>query len=1172
MSRVKPFPLPYLQVKKLIYAVVTGNLEEVKKNVPKEVNVNQPITPYLGAGESTYLSFLAIEHDRSSILEYLIEVGFDMFLKDKLGMNAFCKVASMPHASKALTDVLFNKRWSHLCGLLNDQNNAGNTPAHLAVNNLYTLDVMLKMTDNLKIATIRNNRGDTPLAIAIKRGNSTAATMLVKYAKKVSHEPFSTTDKTGYTALELANMYRLPSVGEEITTSNECNGELYKIIENLQNRVMQCQVEVIGTRDECKKEVGKIYELMSTTNKDVQMDERIVDTALKEKIEFKNAYLNSQESNLTLKKELFKVRRDMEAIETRLEIAMKSKTDLETTLVQTNQTISDLEIKLAKVNQEKTEADKICDDKIKSMQNKNLDAIEMIRKLNGKVHDLKSEILNLEEDIADQENHIKEIQVKKSVCNTDAKSRSRDQDKAKLLETIKENKEACVEKLKTRLEKTKVELEKHKTETENRLREQEKKHADKVNYLETRLKTRLEKGKVELEKHKTETENRLREQEEKHADKVNHLETRLKDKEDYILSLKGRLEMCVLETEKLNGIIDGLTDKIGDKDEISKQQVQAAIIKHKEEDMEDEIDKRTREIKSKHQEQLTIATETIKNLRNLIEKMKIDCKKTDDKQRELLTTASETNEYLKKRIEKMEDEIDKRTREIKSKHQEQLTNEKETNNNLKKRIEEMEDEMDKRTREIKSKHQERLTKEKEKNDNLKKRMEEMEDEIDKRFIEIKSKRQEQLTKEKETNDNLKKRIEKMEIDSKKTDVKRQEQLTKEKETNDNLKKRIEKMEIDSKKTDVKHQEQLTNEIETNKTLRNLIEKEQEEKHADEVNRLQTRLKDKENHISSLKRRFETCVLETQKLNSVIDVLTDKIDAKDKFCKQAQADNIKYKENISNLEAHYIGFSEKQKKDMEAIKQDHATTKEILNQKHTEEISALNKSFEAKIATMSNKSKVLLENKRLERQIGDMEDEIDKRTREIESKHQEQLTNELETNRTLKKRIEKMEIEHQKQLTNEIETSRNLKERIEEMERDSKKMETKEQRANELETNGILKNRIEKMEIDYENMKTKHQNVVTSATETINYLKDRIKKMEKDYSVMENKHQERLTNEIETNRDLQKRIEKMEIDFKKMETKRPGGEEKEIDNLANMLENLTPFSRSDSVGGAQGSIN
>lgn len=220
MAPLKRYPLPYLEVKKLVHAVITGNLQGVQEIVPEEVDVNQAITPYPG-GVSTYLSFLAVDHNRPGVLRYLMGVGLDATVKDHGGMNLFCKVASMPHASKELTDILFNETNSPLSNLLNDQTAAGNTTVHLAVHNLYTLAAAMGMSTDLRVATVRNNNGDTPLAFAIKsaRGNPVAASMLVKYAKEVSHEPFSTTDKGGYTALELAKMYDLPSLVGEITSS-----------------------------------------------------------------------------------------------------------------------------------------------------------------------------------------------------------------------------------------------------------------------------------------------------------------------------------------------------------------------------------------------------------------------------------------------------------------------------------------------------------------------------------------------------------------------------------------------------------------------------------------------------------------------------------------------------------------------------------------------------------------------------------------------------------------------------------------------------------------------------------------------------------------------------------------------------------------------------------------
>ena len=217
MTGLKRYPLPYEHSKKLVHAVIAGDLQVVQEIVPENVDVNQSIIPYPG-GVSTYLSFLAVDHNQPDVLRYLMDIGLDATVKDHGGMNLFCKVASMPHASKELTGILFNKTNAPLGSLLNDQTKSGNTAVHLAVNNLYTLSTMLDMSDDLRVATIRNSKSDTPLAFAIKsaRGNPVVPSMLVKYAKEVSQEPFSTTDRGGYTVLELANMYNLPSLVEEI--------------------------------------------------------------------------------------------------------------------------------------------------------------------------------------------------------------------------------------------------------------------------------------------------------------------------------------------------------------------------------------------------------------------------------------------------------------------------------------------------------------------------------------------------------------------------------------------------------------------------------------------------------------------------------------------------------------------------------------------------------------------------------------------------------------------------------------------------------------------------------------------------------------------------------------------------------------------------------------------
>ncbi|XP_070182190.1 myosin-11-like [Littorina saxatilis] len=220
MASLKRYPLPFQRVRKLVYAVVNGDLEYVRSVVPKQVNVNQAVIPYPG-GASTYLAFIAVDHNKPEALEYLIEHGLDSSVKDRQGMNLFCKVANMPHISKEFTDKLFVEQNGSLNNLLNDQTASGNTAVHLAVSNLYTLTAMLRMTDELRVATIRNIQGDTALALAIKTGgkdNPTVATMLAEYAMNVSHEPLSTTDRDGYTPIELAGMYGITSLVRLLTS------------------------------------------------------------------------------------------------------------------------------------------------------------------------------------------------------------------------------------------------------------------------------------------------------------------------------------------------------------------------------------------------------------------------------------------------------------------------------------------------------------------------------------------------------------------------------------------------------------------------------------------------------------------------------------------------------------------------------------------------------------------------------------------------------------------------------------------------------------------------------------------------------------------------------------------------------------------------------------------
>lgn len=219
-ASLRNYPLPYTLCKHLIHAVSTGDLESVKKHVPLSVHVNQPVTEYCG-GAATYLSLLAVAHNKADILKFLLTLGADALLRDPVGMNIFSQAASMSYVSTDVIDVLLV---AHNNGeFLNDQiPSTGNTALHLAVinKNAYVVQKLISMGSVVRACTIKNRCGDTPLGLSIKlsRGNPTIAIMLIKYAMHVTGESLSTTDKRGYTVLELAKMYDMPSVVATLPT------------------------------------------------------------------------------------------------------------------------------------------------------------------------------------------------------------------------------------------------------------------------------------------------------------------------------------------------------------------------------------------------------------------------------------------------------------------------------------------------------------------------------------------------------------------------------------------------------------------------------------------------------------------------------------------------------------------------------------------------------------------------------------------------------------------------------------------------------------------------------------------------------------------------------------------------------------------------------------------
>lgn len=221
MAAIKDFALPYTRSRKLVQAIVKGDMDYVTSVVPESVNVNQAIESYPGS-PSTHLSMLAVANNSIDMLEYFMDMGADALVRDRVGMNLFSKVASTPRLDKRITDTLFfqDNDGEHL----NDQSINGNTVVHAAVlaKNVYTLSALLNMSSVIRVATIRNSKGDTPLALAIKTagGNPTIPMMLINYATDVTQEPLSTTDARGNTAMDIAFALDMPGVVEAIRAAN----------------------------------------------------------------------------------------------------------------------------------------------------------------------------------------------------------------------------------------------------------------------------------------------------------------------------------------------------------------------------------------------------------------------------------------------------------------------------------------------------------------------------------------------------------------------------------------------------------------------------------------------------------------------------------------------------------------------------------------------------------------------------------------------------------------------------------------------------------------------------------------------------------------------------------------------------------------------------------------
>ena len=217
---IKPYAIPFDQGKKLIYAVIKGDIKTIKELVPRTFNPNQPFMVSPG-GPKNYLGILAITNDRPGVLIELLKLGLWTTSKNERSLNLFTEAASIKQVSPAIIDILF--RPSNDGYYLNDQPASleFNTAVHMAAlnNNLYLLEKLLDMGFKVKVGTLKNSYGDSALSLAIKTGRATSALMMAWYMIGVSRESWEkVVDKDGYNALELAKRHSMPAVVEALET------------------------------------------------------------------------------------------------------------------------------------------------------------------------------------------------------------------------------------------------------------------------------------------------------------------------------------------------------------------------------------------------------------------------------------------------------------------------------------------------------------------------------------------------------------------------------------------------------------------------------------------------------------------------------------------------------------------------------------------------------------------------------------------------------------------------------------------------------------------------------------------------------------------------------------------------------------------------------------------
>ena len=278
MASLAPYALAYNRVKSVVRAIHRHSLDVVKAAIPARVHVDQPFIPFPG-GLFTYFTLLAVEHNAVEILMYLIEVDADALVRNYRDQNLFVKVALTPTLSSKIVDLLFIQE--NYGEHLNEQFECGNTLIHVAViaRNVYALESALKMGP-FYVSSIRNNSGDTALALSIKlaRGNPSIPLMLVKHAFKYN-EMMLTPDNDGNTAIDLANMYDLPDVAthicsknEELTPPSPTQSEVEDVKEQIKS-----EERVLGEYEEEFEGSLSLYDTVRTDN--VAIAEDVIDPA-----------------------------------------------------------------------------------------------------------------------------------------------------------------------------------------------------------------------------------------------------------------------------------------------------------------------------------------------------------------------------------------------------------------------------------------------------------------------------------------------------------------------------------------------------------------------------------------------------------------------------------------------------------------------------------------------------------------------------------------------------------------------------------------------------------------------------------------------------------------------------------------------------------------------------